>query len=400
MHPIPSSLNTLKPTAPAGGNPVLGFDEFRQRSYFASLDGLRALAILLVIFHHVVRNVADPFYALYQNGRYGVSLFFIVSGFLICTLFLREEQQRGKISLKSFYARRSIRLFPLYYVMLALQAAAVFGTNFYQPESVALFAEKLPAYLFYYSNLLPTATDGPFFFAWSLAVEEQFYLWFGFAIVFLSRRALIFLVAAALVIKVACYNIFGPLDAQSQVYRVLFSYREPLLLGVLLGFALSRRSLYEKLITPLGRPGVAPCLGALCVGFMALHPMTSATSWDGLLLVTTLTLVTAAVLSRHHVPFLSNPAVAHYGKVSYGIYLMHAFVLALTQRFVPDGSPTLHFVIIAIGTGILATISFAVFENPIINYFRRRRARIATGLDPDGLAKTPIPLASSGATAS
>ncbi len=393
-----STQNHKGPATTTGGTTagILSYDDYCQRSYFAALDGLRALAILLVIFHHVARQFPDPLYALHQNGRYGVSLFFIVSGFLICTLFLREERHRGKISLPSFYARRAIRLFPLYYVMLAVQAAAVFGTNLYQPQSVVLFAEKLPSYIFYYSNLLPTATDGPFFFAWSLAVEEQFYLWFGFAIVFLSRRTLILLVTSALVIKVACYNIFGPLDAQAQVYRVIFSYREPLLLGVLLAFALNQRTLYEKLIMPLGRPGIALSLGVLCVAFMALHPMTSATSWDGMLLITTMTLITAAVLSRNHVPFLSNSIVAYYGKVSYGIYLLHYFVLMLAERFIPSNSPMLHFVIGALGTGVLAVISFAVFENPIISYFRRRRAVKAVQPSPTSAGQPAATLAQSG----
>ena len=387
---MPATPRTQRPSSLS---PLLSFEEYGQRSYFAALDGLRALAILLVIFHHVRRDLADPLYALHQNGRYGVSLFFIVSGYLICTLFLREEQQRGKISLKSFYARRAIRLFPLYYVMLAVQAAAVFGTNLYQPSSVVLFAEKLPSYLFYYSNLLPTATDGPFFFAWSLAVEEQFYLWFGFAMVFLSRRALLVLVAGALLFKLACYNLFGPLDAQSQFYRVVFSYREPLLLGVLLAFALNRRDLYEKIVLPLGRPGVALALGVLCVGFLAVHPMTSATHWDGVLLAVTMTLLTAVMVSRRDVPFLGNRAVAHYGKVSYGIYLMHMFVLTAAARFVPADAPALLFAVGAVGTGILAIISFALFENPIITYFRRRRA--AAQLAPGSVLKGPVPLSSS-----
>jgi peptidoglycan/LPS O-acetylase OafA/YrhL len=359
---------------PARFRSSLRFEDYQRTSYFPALDGLRALAILMVLFHHIVRLPGDPWHALYQNGRYGVSLFFLVSGYLICTLFLREEQQTGKISLKSFYARRAIRLFPLYYAVLAVQAAVVFGTSFYKPQSVALFVEKLPSYLFYYSNLLPTATDGPFFFAWSLAVEEQFYLWFGFAIVFLSRRALLTVVTAAFFIKLIAFNVFGPLDAQAQVYRVLFSYRESLLVGVLLAFALNRRDLYEKIATALARPGVGLALAVGCVGFLALHPMTSATDWDGVLLLAAMTLITAAVVTRARVPVLSNAAVAHYGKVSYGIYLMHMFVIPVTQRTISESHLGLRFVATAVITGLIAMVSFALFENPLIQYFRRRRA--------------------------
>jgi peptidoglycan/LPS O-acetylase OafA/YrhL len=379
---------------PSGSHPRAGrarsFSEYQRTAYFPGLDGLRALAILAVIFHHIVRVAGDPLHALYENGRYGVSLFFLVSGYLICTLFLREERDHGRISLKGFYARRAIRLFPLYYLMLAVQAAVVFGTDFYQPASVVLFAEKLPAYLFYYSNLLATSTDGPFFFAWSLAVEEQFYLWFGLAIVFLSRRALLAVVSVALVVKLGCYILFGPLDAQSSFYRVVFSYREPLLVGVLLAFALNRRHWYERIAAPLARPWVGWSLAALTVGFLALHPMRSATHWDGLLLLAAMTLITAAVIVRPRVPVLDHGLVAHYGKVSYGIYLMHAFVIAAVERLLPANQLGIQFLVVAVVTGGCAMVSFALFENPIIQHFRRRRARRGAADSSPPLAKPAI----------
>ena len=140
------------------------FDAFRAQSYFDALDGLRAISILLVLFHHVPRYPVQHFlHTLQENGRYGVAFFFVISGFLICTLFLREEQKTGRIDLWKFYGRRALRLLPLYYVALCLQAVLVFGLRQYTPENQALFVEKLPAYLFYYSNWLATATQGPFF---------------------------------------------------------------------------------------------------------------------------------------------------------------------------------------------------------------------------------------------
>lgn len=364
------------PVLPRPRGATLTHSEYRAESYFPALDGLRAVAILLVILHHVTpRAAGDALNVLMQNGRYGVSLFFLVSGYLICTLFLREEARNGRISLRDFYARRAARLFPLYYLMLGVQALAVFGTPFYPAASVALFADKLPSYLFYYSNLLPTATDGPFFFAWSLAVEEQFYLWFGLAIVFLARRPLLLLLGAALAVKLIAYNLFGPLDAQSQLYRVLFSYREPLLVGVLLGYALHQQTVYNRIVAVLGRPGTLAALGIGSVGFLALHPMQSATSWDGVILLAAMTLLVAAVVVRPAVPFLGNRLVAHYGKVSYGIYLMHMFVIAALQRVLGDRSPNLTFALTAIGTGIMAAISFALFEQPIMAFCKRRRER-------------------------
>src|SRR5215471_11939179 len=140
------------------------FDAFQRRPYFSALDGLRAVSILLVLLHHSAAGVSpgNAFATLVENGRYGVGCFFLISGFLICTLFLREETKTGRIHLWKFYGRRVLRLLPLYYAVLFVQIIFVFVLHQYSPENRELFREKLPSYLFYYSNWLPTATQGPF----------------------------------------------------------------------------------------------------------------------------------------------------------------------------------------------------------------------------------------------
>src|SRR5204863_8282969 len=113
------------------------------------------------------------------------SFFFVISGFLICTLFLRDERKTGKIDLWKFYGRRALRLLPLYYAALLLQAVMVYALKQYTPENQDMLRVILPAYLLYYSNWLASATQGPSFCAWSLAVAEQFDLGFG-VLLFLS----------------------------------------------------------------------------------------------------------------------------------------------------------------------------------------------------------------------
>src|SRR5581483_7282933 len=122
-------------------------------------------------------------------------------------LFLREEASTGRIDLWKFYGRRALRLLPLYYAVLLLQMVLVFVAHQYSPENQQLFREKLPSYLFYYSNWLPTATQGPFFCAWSLAVEEQFYLGFGLLLFLAPRRFAIGAIAAALLVKIVVYQV-------------------------------------------------------------------------------------------------------------------------------------------------------------------------------------------------
>ena len=135
------------------------YEAFQTHSYFDSLDGLRAISIMLVLLHHAGYFApGHPLHTIQENGRYGVGFFFLISGFLICSLFLREQARTGGIALWKFYGRRAVRLLPLYYAVLLLQAALVFFLHQYSPENQQLFREKLPSYLFYYSNWLPTAT--------------------------------------------------------------------------------------------------------------------------------------------------------------------------------------------------------------------------------------------------
>ena len=91
---------------------------FVETRHFPALDGLRGLSILAVIWHHAV----DPAGIW---GYFGVSLFFAISGFLITTLLLRERAATGRISLRNFYMRRTLRIFPLYYAVVALYVVVV-----------------------------------------------------------------------------------------------------------------------------------------------------------------------------------------------------------------------------------------------------------------------------------
>src|SRR4051812_23090315 len=232
------------------------FADYQATRYFTGLDGLRAVAILGVLAHHVPDFSSTLAAMLQENGRFGVSLFFVISGFLICTLFLREKSAMGRVNLPGFYGRRAVRLLPLYYAVLASEALLVFALHQYNPENQLLFRAKLPAYLLYFSNWLPTATHGPFFVAWSLAVEEQFYLVFGFLFCFVHRKTLVAGLGMLLALKFAVYQRFGSVDANSTLFRILFSYQEPILWGVLLAFLLHQRRSY-RLITSLVHAPVA-----------------------------------------------------------------------------------------------------------------------------------------------
>src|SRR5437764_5780551 len=106
--------------------PVLQMhQDYLNTKYFGALDGLRCISILMVIGFHCQLTCTRFFH----TGQYGVSLFFVISGFLITTLLLREQMTSGQISLKQFYIRRTLRIFPLYYATLIIYIGLVFLTS-------------------------------------------------------------------------------------------------------------------------------------------------------------------------------------------------------------------------------------------------------------------------------
>ena len=148
-----------------------------------ALDGLRAVSILLVIFSHVLQTYhwqhAVPFVWRLNPGATGVSVFFVISGYLITTLLLREQVQHQRISLKGFYLRRFFRIVPAYLVFLAVVALLTLG------GVLEVHGLHFVAALLYVTNYVPT--DWPLLHTWSLSVEQQFYLLFPLLLMH-SRR--------------------------------------------------------------------------------------------------------------------------------------------------------------------------------------------------------------------
>lgn len=353
---------------------VQTYEEFKAARRFAGLDGLRAIAIGLVIFHHLLPKVPDGLLRILQeNGRYGVSLFFVISGFLISSLLLREQQKFGAVSFKRFWARRALRLFPMYYGMLGLVMAMVYFTRVFTPESAAVMQRNLPAYLLYFSNWLPNPTEGPFFFSWSLAAEEQFYTVFGLMMVFAARGTLLRAVVVLLIFKGIATVLIGGAERGHVVWRILLSCQEPILWGVLLGFALNSRPVYTR-IARFSRslPAIAVVL-ALCIAWMLTGPFRPIAAAEEQLLFPAFTFLVAATVMRPVIPVLDHRFCSHVGRVSYGMYLIHWFVIVALQRGLPATTPLpLLYAAVAFATLAIATVISVVFEQPMIAFGRKR----------------------------
>ena len=156
-------------------------------SYITGLDGIRAVAVMAVLFYH-----AEYPWAL--GGFLGVETFFVLSGFLITSLLLAEWQSTGRIDLRAFWLRRARRLLPaVWLLLLVLPALGLLVA----PDALPRLREDIPAALFYITNWVYIVREVPYFEAfgrppllqqlWSLAVEEQFYLLWPLLLLVLLR---------------------------------------------------------------------------------------------------------------------------------------------------------------------------------------------------------------------
>lgn len=344
------------------------FNQYQEKRLFAGLDGLRFLSIIGVIWHHSVSHSESmPFLNL---GFLGVDLFFVISGYLIVTLLLRERQRSGDISLRSFYIRRALRIFPLYFaVVLGLAAAYKFlapGT-----ESGQRFLSELPIYLLYLANWYPVS----FGILWSLSAEEQFYMIWP-TIEKHLRRWLMPILAIALVInQILNFNhnaITEWLGVQNlSIHQITFT---PILLGVLLAHLLHKPETFSRLQRLVGhRWSSALWLLVLTViiivspqdisGFPRLFMQLAM-----MMLVGSVVINKAAIL----VPVLEFKPIARIGVVSYGLYIFHIHSIIAAEKILnkalPNGYPEFFLFIVGfLITYIIAELSYRFFEKPFLS---------------------------------
>ncbi|MCO6439143.1 MAG: acyltransferase [Phycisphaerae bacterium] len=351
------------------------FDTFKQTKYFGSLDALRCLSILAVIWHHTGASYF-PDSALAGRGHLGVQLFFAISGFLITTLLLRERERHGGISLRDFYLRRSLRIFPLYYTVLLIYTLLVVVV---ETDAVAraAFFRHLPYYLTYTSNWFVEPGEGRviFFFAWSLATEEQFYLvWPPLEKYAGERRALyVMLVVIAFILAAYSGLTNAVLPVGSFAHTVISSIALPICMGVVIAHLLHSRRGFEIVGRILGYRW-ASAMVALALITVLCGPGYS----EPLIFALMALLVLTCVIREDHMlsRFYRWRMVQHIGVVSYGMYLAHMLAFNAMKRVthaVDVQTPLVLFSGTVILTAGVASLSFCYYES----WFRRFKERFA-----------------------
>ena len=363
------------------------YESYRNRSYFGSLDGLRCLCILLVLWHHRLPLFPEgtELPRILTRGFTGVDFFFVLSGFLITTLLLREEDRKVRFSLSDFYKRRILRIVPVYFLVVTIVSVwwiVVRG----QGE----WTVYVPYYFLFLSNFLET--DIPMLTpTWSLAVEEQFYM--AWPLLMLLLPALRWRVPLLLMLLVVIYATAEGLLPLIPVYQSeVLNVRLPsaaygaLLLGALLAVALHHPKSFAALWGLLGC-SLAPLVLflALCVAWHFLPPVLA--GWPSLVMHGLMAAILASITMREdHIltPLLRWRPLARIGVISYGLYLWHLFGLFVAYEVVVlmgITGLTANWIILpsyVLVSIIIAELSFRYFESFFLKlrYGKEKRAPV------------------------
>jgi peptidoglycan/LPS O-acetylase OafA/YrhL len=325
---------------------------------FAALDGLRALAVLGVLWYHTTNDL-PPWPAL-RRGFLGVDFFFIISGFLIVTLLLRERRDSGTISLRKFYARRSLRIFPAYWMMLLFVACIAYIKPGHESDAIK---HDLPFALLYVSNLVPMASL--LSITWSLSTEEQFYL----IIPGLEKRLhgffpLVLLPLAYVIASLPPFGVFSTVQMPGFFRQTTFG---PILLGVILAHVLNHPRGWAAAAAALRSP-LSPLIAIALVVLALCYPGPDISGWPRVIIHGSfVVLLTSCVIRETHVlrPLLTWLPIRRIGMVSYGIYLYHLMVYWPAAKFlaaVGVQSKYVLFVLVAAFTWLTAELSYRFFE--------------------------------------
>ncbi len=352
----------------------------------SGLDGLRAVSILLVLLGHAGETLpvhtawTDTLVLFLGNSRGGVLTFFVISGYLITYLLRRELEGRGRVSLRGFYLRRVLRIFPAFYTYLLVIAALALAGLVTMRASELLSAGT---FTLNYWLVLPFDTDtssGYWFIGhfWTLALEEQFYLLWPLSLVLLGlRRArwvAVALIALTPALRLVTYLLWP--DLRENIGTMLHTSSDSLMIGCLLAL-LQGEGWFEtrvKVLVSAGTAAVAalflfvvsPVLAERFGGMYVLPVGTTLDAFAIGLILLYLTRHPASAVGK----VLNARPVVFVGVLSYSLYLWQQLFLTPLNRTVFGVFP-----LNLAACFVVAWLSYRLIEKPFLRLRDRQRLR-------------------------
>lgn len=341
--------------------------------YFPGLNGLRAIAAIAVVLTHITLKLDEfglnPFiFGMHKDGTakgvylgsYGVTIFFVLSGFLITYLLAAEKAQSG-ISVKKFYFRRILRIWPLYYLYLAVSIITIMVFN------LGLNRESLFFYIFYAANIpsILVTTLPLLGHYWSLGVEEQFYLFWPWVIKKIHNPVIPILTAIITLIVIKALLHFYHPDSflESAIHITRFHCMMIGALGAI--FYRQNNKLFLRIID--NKMAQIACWGVIFLVTINKFHFISIID-NEVIAVVSLFLIIGQINIKNRIVNLETSIFDYLGKISYGIYVIHPLLIFLFSRLLFQlNVPPLYKYFIVFFTIIAATIltahlSYTYFE--------------------------------------
>ena len=352
--------------------------------YLPSIDSLRALAVLAVIIYHVDVNYLP-------GGFLGVDLFFVLSGYLISSLIIKEYKKTGSVNLYNFYIRRARRLLPAVYFMITvgLVVMVLFNEVLLRKSHLdAIFGYIYSSnwwYIFHKLDYFDSfGAQSPFKHLWSLAIEEQFYMIFPLLFLLVNRRKkskdgtyklnknFLYVVLGLILVSLIAHILLFDINNISRIYFGTDTRAFSLLVGVVGAILYPMERLHAK-VTPqqnmLYSVVSLVSIATLITVMIYTSEYNTLLYRGGFLLVAILGLIVIISSGKQHTlmsRLLSFKPVVFIGKISYSLYLWHFPVLVLTTPVSEIGNPNIYFVILrVILTFVVAIVSYVFVETPI-----------------------------------
>lgn len=352
----------------------------KKRRYITGLDGIRAIAVIMVLAYHLKL-------ALFKSGFLGVTVFFVLSGYLITGILISEVEEEGTIDLKNFWLRRIRRLVPAVMSMavVIIFVSAVVNRIIFTKGCKDFLASVLGFNNWWQifnkvSYFEAAGVPSPFTHCWSLAIETQFYLIYPLILLEIyklaksrgegrAKRGLLFAgvtLLLALISVILMIVLFDPQQDASRVYYGTDTRAFSLLFGALLAILWEYRMVPRKLSASVNMVLGSLSFAVLLVMTIAINGSSNFWYRGGQFIGTILTVLVIYTVSGRKtwlIRFLSNPVLKWIGDRSYSIYLWHyPIILLISKGIKASWWITLIEIVLSV---VLAELSYRFIETPI-----------------------------------
>ena len=356
----------------------------KKTKYLPSIDSLRAIAVIAVIIYHIDANYLP-------GGFLGVDLFFVLSGYLISSLIIKEYKSTGTVNLYNFYVRRARRLLPAVYFMITVVLIIITlfnGVLLKKSYLDALFGYIYSSnwwYIFHKLDYFDSfGSQSPFKHLWSLAIEEQFYMFFPLIFLIFNRKSksnnsnsklnknFIYVVLSLILVSLIAHILLFDINNINRIYFGTDTRAFSLLVGVVGAILYPMDRLSERTTKKDNMIYSIVSLVSILVLIGIMINTSEYNTWlyrGGFLLVAIIGLIIIISSGRQYTfmsKLLSFKPFVFIGKISYSLYLWHFPILVVTTPVSEIGNPNLFYVTLRIVLIILvATGSYMFVETPI-----------------------------------